>query len=233
MPVVLWFHGANGSGTGALRNAAMTQPFLDRGYAFVAADGLLMPGRDWTNWALRDGREPWRDELAFALQILDDVDRRYGIDRDRVLVAGFSRGASLVWDLACHDAEHFTAFAPVAGAFWRPHPETCESGPIDLLHTHGFQDGTVPLEGRPLRSERAQGDVFEGLALLRRTNQCGSDRADTYAMSETFWCKAWTECDGGTELELCLHQAGHGVPQGWSEMAVAWFEGLQTGGAGG
>ena len=39
------------------------------------------------------------------------------------------------------------AYAPVAGSFWRPHPdmEAC-AGPVDLLHTHGWRDKTVPLD---------------------------------------------------------------------------------------
>ncbi len=121
-PVVLWFHGANGTGAGVLCNDSLIESFFDRNFALAALDGLLMPCRDWTNWALRDGREPWRDELAFTLDVLDDLDERLGIDRDRILVAGFSRGDSLVWEFACHHPEYFTAFAPFAGAFWRPHP---------------------------------------------------------------------------------------------------------------
>ncbi|MEO1018558.1 MAG: hypothetical protein AAFY56_12830, partial [Pseudomonadota bacterium] len=51
-------------------------------------------------------------------------------------------------------------------------------------------------------------------------------RANLHDMSDPFWCKAWTECDSGRALELCLHEGGHGVPQGWSDKALLWFEGL-------
>ena len=68
---------------------------------------------------MRDGTPPWRDEGAFARAVLDDLAQRYAVDRKRVLMTGFSRGGSMVWDIACHDPAGFAAFAPAAGAFWR------------------------------------------------------------------------------------------------------------------
>ena len=166
-PAVMFFHGAGGSAQ-ALGNAAMVDAFIARGYAVIAPDGLPRPGsRFGPGWSFHPLRAKLRDERAFAREVLDDAAARFGVDRNRILLSGFSIGGSLVWYLACADPGLAAAYAPVAGAFWRPHPEmgSC-AGPVRLLHTHGWRDETVPLEGRPLRGgEILQGDVFHGLEI--------------------------------------------------------------------
>jgi polyhydroxybutyrate depolymerase len=43
-------------------------------------------------------------------------------------------------------------------------------------------------------------------------------------MSDTLDCRVWNACAPGTELEFCLHDGGHGVPPGWAEATLDWFE---------
>ena len=128
--------------------------------------------------------------------------------------------------LACETPGVFTAYAPVAGNFWRPHPERC-AGPVKLLHTHGWTDGTVPLEGRPLGAiDIMQGDVFHAMLIWRETNGCTGLKADRFEMTDRFWSRWWTRCDEGTALQLSLFPGGHAVPRGWATLALDWFEGL-------
>ena len=96
-----------------------------------------------------------------------------------------------------------------------------------MLHTHGWRDGTVPLEGRPLLAGQIyQGDVFAGLQILRELNGCTQLRADKFDTKGKFWRRKWTRCTSGTALEFALHTGGHGVPKGWADMALEWFEAL-------
>lgn len=229
VPALLYFHGAGGSGPKAMRNKGMLNTFTDRGYAVIAPSGLKRPNsRFGPGWSFLPFREKQRDELAFAKAILADVAANHGIDRDRVLTSGFSIGGSLVWYLACQDPNLSRAYAPVAGAFWRPHPDSQDcKGPVKMLHTHGWRDGTVPLEGRPLGGGRIyQGDVFEGMRIMREVNDCNQLRADKFETSGKFWRRKWTKCTPGSALEFALHTGGHGVPKGWAEMAIDWFEDL-------
>ncbi|MGI9333117.1 MAG: alpha/beta hydrolase family esterase [Gammaproteobacteria bacterium] len=229
MPVVVHFHGAGGSGAALLRNGGLTNAAMKRGYVVVAPNGLKRPGRFGTGWSFRPEGLQMRDELAFVKQVLDDLGARADINRNRVLLSGFSIGGSLVWYLACKAPTQFAAYAPVAGGFWRPHPQTC-AGPVRLLHTHGWRDKTVPLEGRPLRDGAIhQGDIFEGLQVWRRVNGCQGLRADEFDTEGRFWRRVWTRCDPGTALEFALHPGSHGVPKGWSSMALDWFEGKGAG----
>jgi polyhydroxybutyrate depolymerase len=225
-PALLFFHGAGGSGARALANTAMVDAFLARGWAVIAPDGLERPdSRFGPGWFFHPARPALRDELAFSREVLNDAAERFGIDRESVLMSGFSIGGSLTWYLACRDPEVATAFAPVAGAFWRPHPEVggC-AGPVRLLHTHGWRDETVPLEGRPLRSaDILQGDVFHGLLILRDANSCAGLRADAYDTDGAFWQRWWTRCTEGSALELALHTGGHTVPEAWADLALDWY----------
>lgn len=225
-PAVVYYHGAGGSGAGAFKNTGFTETLLARGYAVIAPNGMQRPNsRFGPGWFFRPESPGLRDELAFTREFLADATTRFPINRDRIMLTGFSIGGSLVWYLACRDATLAAAYAPVAGGFWRPHPAGC-NGSIKLLHTHGWRDQTVPLEGRPLRSGRIyQGDIFEGLQVWRAENGCTRLRPDEFDTDGSFWRRIWTACHEGTALELALHPGGHSAPgKDWVEMAVPWFE---------
>jgi len=228
LPALIFFHGAGGSGRGTLQATGITQTFLDRGYAVIAPDGLGRgPGRG-AGWSFHPDRQSRRDEWAFADEVMDDAAAAFNLDRSAMLMGGFSIGGSLTWYLACQDPSLAYAYAPVAGAFWRPHPvvQDC-AGPVRLFHTHGWRDTTVPLEGRPLRSgEILQGDVFAGLETLRALNGCDQLRADDFTSDDTYWVRWWTRCSDDSALRFALTPFGHTIPAGWGDRALDWFEGL-------
>ena len=229
IPALLYFHGAGGSGTRAMKNRGMIKSFTQRGYAVIAPSGLKRPNsRFGPGWSFLPIRKQQRDELKFAKEILADASKRFSIDRDNIMMGGFSIGGSLTWYLACQDPSVAKAYVPVGGAFWRPHPvpEDC-NGSVRMMHTHGWRDGTVPLEGRPVASGRIlQGDVFAGLQVMRKLNSCDQLRADKFKTDGKYWQRWWTKCAPDTALKFVLHPGGHGVPKGWADMAIDWFEGL-------
>ena len=161
-------------------------------------------------------------------EIIADAALSHGVDPGRILLAGFSIGGSMTSYMACDAPDLAAAFAPVAGSFWRPHPEmdACKA-PVNLLHTHGWKDKTVPLEGRPLGGGVIeQGDVFYAMQIWRETYTCPGMRADSFATSGPFWHRKWETCEAGA-LEFVMHQGAHGIPRGWTNMALDWFEALE------
>ena len=224
VPALVFLHGGSSTAASVMRNTAMLAELSARGYALIAPEGQPRPGRPRKNWGVHDNRDHPRDDIAFIARVLDDA-ARHGIDRDRVLLAGFSRGGSMVWDIACRAPATARAYAPVSGAFWEPLPKDCE-GPVDLFHSHGWTDRVVPIEGRSFRDGTVvQGDVFAGLKVLRRANGCNPEQPDTAPMETTgnLWFRRWTSCPDG-RLDLMLHPGGHGVPKGWLTQALDWFE---------
>lgn len=226
-PVMVFLHGGGGWGSRIFKmRRQMADAFVARGYVVIAPNGKKRPdSRFGPGWAFIPQFEPHRDDLAFVRQVLDDAQERFGTDRGRVLLTGYSIGGSQTSYLACKDPGLATAYAPVAGGFWRPHPEDC-AGPVKLLHTHGWRDQTVPLEGRPVSTVGVeQGDIYQTLAQWRTENGCAKYRADKFITDGPFWRRIWTHCEAGA-LEFALHPGGHEVPEAWAALAMDWFEGL-------
>ncbi|MEM1161043.1 MAG: PHB depolymerase family esterase [Pseudomonadota bacterium] len=224
---MIWLHGWGGSANGVMKNTGMIAGVAARGMALIAPDGRVTSKR-WKNknWAVNDGRPYERDDIAFMAEVLDDAAAKHGIDRDRVLLAGFSRGGSMVWDVACRTPGLAKAYAPVAGAFWEPMWDSCE-GPVDLYHTHGWTDRTVPLEGRSLADgTMIQGDVFQSLFILRATNGCGNRQPESAPIDPDadLWGRTWSDCASGRRIDLLLHPGGHGIPKGWLNRTLDWFD---------
>ncbi len=224
VPAVMFLHGYGSSGGNVMKNAGLVNSVLDRGYAMIAPDALPRGGPDRpTGWAFRGGFEG-RDEAGFFKDVMEDVETRFGVDPDNVLLAGFSGGGFMVSYLACATPDAYPAYAPVAGGFWRPHPESCE-GPVRMHHTHGWTDGVVPLEGRLLGGGRfQQGDIYAGLEIWRVANGCVEHKPDQMRTEGDFWTRDWAQCDPGGELVFALHPGGHMIPKGWADMAIDWYE---------
>ena len=228
LPVVIFMHGYGSIGANTMGNRQLVDPFLENGYAFIAPNGLPRGNGVGGTWIFHPDQSQRRDELSFMQDILDDAVRRFDLDRSRVLLSGFSAGAFMTTYLACRAPDAFTAYAPVSGGFWRPHPESC-AGPVKLLQTHGWADGTVPLEGRIIANGRfRQGDIFHTLQIWRDTNGCDQMRADERSTKNDQWTRKWTHCDPDSALELVLWPGGHALPDGWSDMAIDWFEGVSA-----
>lgn len=224
-PAVVFLHGYGGSGQGTLRNAGMVGPLLARGYAVVAPDGQAMPDRDGRSWDFHPDRPATRDEVAFVRAVADDAALRFALHRDDMLLAGFSIGGSMTSYLACAAPDAFAAYAPVGGSFWRPEPALC-AGPVQILHTHGWTDQVVPLEGRAIRPDFVQGDVFTAMQTWRRTNACARMQPDGFPAHALFQSRSWTTCAPGGRLDLALHPGGHTIPDAWAALALDWFEAL-------
>jgi len=220
---VLMLHGGGGKGR-SLLNSNIARLSLERGFVFVAPNGEHPAARFPNNWAVRaDNFGHEKDDIAFLGDVMDHVADTYDVARENMLLAGFSRGGSMVWDVACFNPDLARAYAPSAGAFWDTLPEACV-GPIDLFHTHGWNDRTVPLEGRPLWDGAiAQGDVWESLQILRRANGCTARQPTRSTLEDDRWFRHWEDCAAG-RIDLMLHPGGHGSPADWAPRVLDWFE---------
>ncbi|MDX8352494.1 alpha/beta hydrolase family esterase [Cognatiyoonia sp. IB215182] len=234
MPSVVYIHGWGGSGSGALRNTGMVSAFLERGYAVIAPDGVPRQGANGRTWGFHPLSGRQMSEVAFLEAVRDDALGRFDLDPDRVMLAGFSIGGSMTAYTACLSPDSFAAYAPLGGNFWRPHPTEC-AGPVRMLHTHGWNDGTVPLEGRAVNGLPAddpeafvQGDIFYALSIWRAANGCQYLKADRFVTDGPFWRRIWDRCSDGSALEFALYPGGHSIPGAWPELVVDWFDGLQS-----
>jgi polyhydroxybutyrate depolymerase len=223
VPAIMLLHGYGGEGLGTIRNKPMVSLMLGRGYAVIAPDGQPRQNGEGRSWDFHPDRPATRDETAFLIAVADDATARYGLQRDRMLLAGFSIGGSMTSYVACAEPKAFAAYAPVAGSFWRPHPETC-FGPVRLFHTHGKADQTVPLLGREIMPGFVQGNVFDAMQIWREANACSSPAPDATRTLGIYKIEEWTRCAPDASLSFALHEGGHSIPKGWAQMALDWFE---------
>jgi len=212
---IMFFHGYQETAEGVVSNPGLAAVARRLGVALIAPDGLGQ------SWSFPGSPARNRDEFAFVGEVLDDVARRFPVDPTRIMASGFSQGGSMAWYLACRMPTRFAAFAPVAGAFWEPLPESCASPRPPLIHVHGTSDGTVPLAGRALRNGIRQGDVFRSFAILapRACTASWADAARAETPAGELTCHVASGCGGPARLELCLHPGGHRVDPAWVERA--------------
>lgn len=219
-PVLIWFHGHRGNGASIHRTGGLQRDFLERGYVLLAPNGFQRVDGVRT-YPARDGAP--RDDVGFALAALDAASTRANLDNARVYAGGFSAGGSMAWLLACEAGDRLAGMVSVAGALRRPNTTNCAglSG-LPILQVHGFGDAQVPFEGRGIRDWH-QGSLWDSLEKARVANGCRSN-PDSIEIGDTFRSRSWeANCARGA-VRLDVHDGGHGLPQGWTARAFAFFE---------
>lgn len=199
---VVYAHGYRGSAAGVMRNGALRRALSERGLALIALKSL---SDDWVIPHVPGHPEAsGQEETAYVEAVIADAARRFDIDERRLVAAGFSAGAMMVWTLACTMPERFAGFVAISGTFWQRAPETCATPPASVVHLHGTSDPTVPMEGRPIR-ETWQGDVRDVLDFYARFGEfaaAGETRTGDLACTQR-------RNPEGAILDLCLHPGGH------------------------
>ena len=145
---IVFAHGYRGSAKGMMKNRAMAELATKLGVALVATksyeDDWRIPG------VPRNTDADGLIELRYFDAVVEDITKKFPIDRNRLMATGFSAGGMMVWNLICHRSGLFAGYAPMAGTFWEPEPETCDTPPANVIHIHGEADKIVPLLGRPI-----------------------------------------------------------------------------------
>ncbi|WP_157230757.1 alpha/beta hydrolase family esterase [Kiloniella laminariae] len=215
LPILFYYHGYGQSARNIINDKNLRDLASRKGVLLVVPDGL---DQSWSNVGAPSEK---RDEIAFTQEILRDVRSSWRVDDKRIWASGFSQGGSMAWDVACYMGEEFTAFFPVAGSFWRPHPPSCQTA-VNLRHIHGLADTVVPMKGRQIGSRWYQGDVREGIGIWQEANGCNDEVVEQ--MAEDLDCRIWSGCKSGKTLELCLHQGGHSFKTEWLAQGIEWAE---------
>lgn len=201
---IFFAHGYKGSAAGVMRNVALRALADELGIALIA---MKSAGDDWAlPHAPNVGATPLHDEMAYVDAVIADVTRRWSIDPGDIMASGFSAGGMMTWTMACRRAASFIGFVPIAGTFWDPVPDSCESGPASVLHFHGTQDRVVPLDGRPI-ADTHQGSVLQTLDMYSALGAFGPAAATELGGAD---CEMYRNTSNQT-LALCLYEAGHSL----------------------
>jgi polyhydroxybutyrate depolymerase len=199
---IFFAHGYRNSAAGTMSNKSLLKLADELDAVLVAPQSV---GDDWKlPNRPREKANTGEAEFSYYADLVDEVEKRYGVDRERILMAGFSTGGMMTWNLACHRGGLFAGFAPISGTFWAPVPQNCPSAPVNLMHFHGTGDGMVPLTGRAI-ADTAQGNVFEALKLFAASGGFGEAQP---VPAKDLKCER-RKNPAGKILEFCTHPGGH------------------------
>ena len=126
----------------------------------VAPNGL---GRTWSFY------QPDSPDSVFTEAILQDLEKRYPIDTDRILVSGYSWGANMAWRFVCDSGNagnKISALALIAVSGTLSQNEVCKSGPEQVRQVFGLSD---TVQRFPMGSD---GDTTYPVALWRDVLNC-------------------------------------------------------------
>ncbi len=131
-PLMLFLHGSGESGTNVAKVKKHGPPKVVEtkpDFPFI----LVSPqsqGHGWNNDTL--------------IALLDDLSRKYRVDKRRVYLTGLSMGGYGAWSLAAAHPERFAAVVPICGGGNPADAKKLAKLPIWVFH--GAKDPTVPVQ---------------------------------------------------------------------------------------
>jgi polyhydroxybutyrate depolymerase len=217
-PLVLVFHGAGSTAEQAARETDFVPVAAEDGFVVAFLQGYM------DTWNEGAGNTPAHaahvNDVEFTSAVLEQIERRYSIDRTRVAAAGFSNGALLTELLGCRLAGSLTLVSPLAG----PLPVSVSPGcrparPLSVLEMHGTDDQAIPYTGGRFHGIGGGTTVLSAPASAARwaaLDHCGQERQKTEAAPAAPQPTVLATYSGCAEHVLVqlrtLEGAGHGWP---------------------
>jgi polyhydroxybutyrate depolymerase len=215
-PVVIMFHEQGGSGFG-MRYRTVFDVDADL-YDIVA----VYPNAtsDWAyGCGCTEADTTGVDDVQFVIDLIDELDADYGINRDSVFVAGYAEGAFMAQKVVCDATDSFAGLATVAATMPVPLAESCmPTREIPVLMIQGTEDEDFPWDGA-LDLGLASVLAADTAAQFWATNNgCGNRLEGVYLYRDTYfgfdvYRDAFDACpvDGDVVL-LRMDEAEHGWP---------------------
>lgn len=163
-----------------------------------------------------DGESAWQgapysaavDDVLFTSDLLNELQRDFCVDAERIYAAGKSNGGGFTGVLACRMSERIAAFAPVSGAFY-PQGGDCEPDrAAPILDFHGTADGTIPYDGDPAKGLPP---IPDWLASWAERNDC-ADEPVVRDHGNGVQVSTWRGCDRGSAV---VHYRVEGLGHDW------------------
>ena len=172
-PLVLFLHGAGERGDDLNFVKRHGPPKLveqGKDFPFILISPQCPLGQRW-------------DALELST-LLDEVEKIYRVDENRVYVTGLSMGGEGTWKLIMAEPDRFAAAAPVCGRTGSSYLDACKLKNLPIWIFHGAMDDVVSLD--------------ESVRMVKALEKCGNDVKFTVYPKANH--NAWTETYNNEEL---------------------------------
>jgi len=162
--LVLDFHGILQSSTVQQRVSGFAEKSEEEGFIVAYPEGI-----SWANSGMahswnadsHQGSACWDqrpyswasfvgvDDIKYSVEVVEDIARRFNIDRRRIYLTGISQGGAMALLLAHDRGDIFAAAAIVSSALLKDLDQYKPLRPIPVINFHGYNDETVPYEKPP------------------------------------------------------------------------------------
>lgn len=95
---------------------------------------VVYPDGEGNSWELSGMKD-----INFILDIINEMSKRYGINKNKVYLSGFSMGGMMTYYAMTKIADKIAAFAPCSG-YNIGGPNATSSRPVPIIHVHGTGD---------------------------------------------------------------------------------------------
>lgn len=233
-PVVVNLHGGGGNAVGAATGTDFNALADRKGFIAVYPEGTgqKVLGKLLATWnggpCCGKAQDKNVDDVSFIRQVIDDLKRRYNINRKRVYATGISNGAIMAHRLACELSTQIAAIAAVAGPGMVKNCQPERAVPVLIIH--GTDDQCARYQGgkqcggcwqRAIakatrlpdlgRGRFACMSVPEQAQKWQRINQCGDGEKVTYKKGNAE-CKTAAGCGMEPVVTCTIYGGGHTWP---------------------
>jgi polyhydroxybutyrate depolymerase len=218
VPLILDFHGLTTNGARERANSPYPAQTDPEGVIMAFPSGMVGPSG--AAWNVGPCCVADVDDVAFARQVVAEVETMACIDAKRVYAVGFSMGGGMAHYLGCHAADVFAGVAPASFDLLQENVADCKPArAITEISFRGTADTLVPYDGGSSSVVPSMSITFLGaqgtFKKWAELDQCtGSPSAE-----DSNGCSTYSSCQGGVEVVLCSKQGGG---QEAGNAAIAW-----------
>ena len=206
IPVIIQFHGGSGTSKEAYYREGNLNGVADsEGILMIYPQAEISTGSVWNTLHSDEGNKVSADDFGFIAAIIDRLGEDNRIDTSHIYVAGYSNGAAMAYQIACHLNDRIAGFVVHSGNF--PLEEVINNEyPCDItgetpgLIFNGTADMTRPLEGIPTYAVSVRDGAMwwaeQNNSVSETTSQDGNIERTVFAS------------EAGTEVQLFIVEGG-------------------------
>lgn len=215
-PVIVGFHGGYGNGLSFEKRTQFLKSLENRDVIYILPEGLK---RFWADksGAFRENEN--NKDVQYVQEILKETSKNYSVDQNKIFFAGYSRGASFIFRLACELPEKIAAIIAVGATLPKSLETNCKMhNPVSLILIHGDSDPVSPYGGGKFRNRNVDLPFSSGILLgVEKTVDLWAHKLGCKTSVETILGdvrkNSYEGCQSQTNLDIYVVKGmGHAWP---------------------